>query len=128
MYMATIYNTMNCMTNNPAVTVTLPTARALVIVTAQMSMMGGTSAGNVQGWTSFAVSGSSNIGATDANALMIGMTGSSTAPDLHEGRASAMVYLNTLTAGSNTFTLQYKSPGGDIITILNRSITVIPLP
>jgi hypothetical protein len=126
-YTATSYNTTNCTTSNPAVTVTT-TTRALVIVTAQITASGASAAGDVLGWAGFAVSGATTLAAADSNALLVGSTGSSTGADATHGRVSVTVYLSALTAGSNTFTMQYKSTGGDSITIQNRSLTVIPLP
>ena len=56
------------------------------------------------------------------------MTGSSTGADLHEGQMSATYYVTLNASVSDTFTLQYRSSGGDTITYANRSITVIPMP
>jgi hypothetical protein len=111
-----------------AVTVTTGT-RVMVIVTSRMTAAGSSFSGTVQGFTAFAVSGATTVGASDAQSLELGLVGSSNGSnDTHEMQASATYVLTTLTAGSNTFTLNYKSPGGDTITYTNRTITVIPLP
>jgi len=70
------------------------------------------------GYMSVAVSGSTTISASDTRAL-VRTSGSAI-------QASAMYVVTGLIAGSNTFTLQYKSNGGTA-TFSNRNIIVMPL-
>lgn len=67
------------------------------------------------------ISGASSISASDQRALYYEDSGPN-API----RASAVVWTNSLTAGSNTFKLKYRVTGGSG-RFLNREITVIPL-
>jgi hypothetical protein len=97
---------------NPSVTVSMTGSSAIVIVTAHGS-------NGMQGLTyvSFTVSGASSVGASDDRALI--MKG--------EEAGSAIHYLTGLTAGDNTFALQYKV-GANTGTFAGRNIIVIPMP
>ncbi len=96
-----------------AVAVTLTTGtRALVIVTGQVEPGGGETA-----YLSFAVSGATTQVATDARAVIRGAS---------PIQASTTTLITNLTAGTNTFTLQYKS-NGSTVGFTNRTISVIPL-
>ena len=101
-------------TSGPAVTLTTGT-KALVIVTAQQF----NSSSNQQ-FASFAVSGSTTISASDARAAR------SQNSAYEEFRFSAVSRLTTLTAGSNTFTMKYRTAGGTAF-FSNREIIVIDL-
>jgi hypothetical protein len=102
-------------TAGPAVTLTTGT-KALVIISSKLK---GSAAG-ATAFVGFAVSGSTTIAATDASALGTDDTGSA------RPYQSSYVTKATLTAGSNTFTLKYKSAGTSS-TFENREITVIDL-
>jgi hypothetical protein len=104
-------------TAGPAVTITTGT-KALVILTTRIVM--GT-AGET-GFAGFVVSGSSTIAVTDDTAARF-------QTDYPNGYASAQfscVNRVTLTAGSNTFTMKYKTSGGTA-NFSNRQIIVIDL-
>ena len=101
-------------TSGPAVTLTTGT-KALVIVTAQQF----NSSSNQQ-FASFAVSGATTISASDARAAR------SQNSAFEEFRFSAVSRLTTLTAGSNTFTMKYRTAGGTAY-FSNREIIVIDL-
>lgn len=103
-------------TPGPAVTVTTGT-KAIVMVTSlvQNSTIGQNS------YASYAVSGASAISATDDRSVLI------TAAAANQTLRASAVYMETaLTAGSNTFTMQYRVTGGTG-SFQNRRITVIPL-
>lgn len=104
-------------TPGPSVTVTIPagTTRALVIVTAEEK----TSNGSNSAFISFAVSGASTVGATDARAFEVQVN--------NFIRASATSVITGLTPGINTFTAKYRVSGATG-TFAVRDITVIPLP
>jgi hypothetical protein len=72
--------------------------------------------------TSFAVSGATTIAATDEPALVNFM------PTLDDTlRATATTLITGLTAGSNTFTLQFKNISGKSATYTYREISVIDM-
>ena len=89
--------------------------RVLVTVSSGMS----NSTGGGSDFMSFAVSGATTVVASDAQALILGGN--------NLQAASASFVVTGLTAGSNTFTAQYKVSGGTG-TFVNRSIWAIPLP
>jgi hypothetical protein len=100
--------------------VTLTTGtKAMVIVTGLIDP----SAGNA--YLSYSVSGASTQAASDDRAV-IREHGTST--DTGGLQASTTSVITNLSAGSNTFTLQYKSSSSSSTqTFSNRTITVIPL-
>jgi hypothetical protein len=100
-------------TAGPAVTITTGT-KALVIVTSAMEK--GTD--KTEGYASYAVSGATTIAASDTVAV-----GASSEKYF---RLSAVSRLTTLTAGSNTFTMKYRSASGNGY-FKNREIIVIDL-
>jgi hypothetical protein len=102
-------------TAGPAVTLTTGT-KALVIISTELlnSTGSGVSA-------SFAISGATTLAANDANRLTLG--GSSASVSI---KASIAILVDTLTAGSNTFTMKYRT-GGGTATFTNRFICVIDL-
>ena len=102
-------------TAGPSVTMTTGTS-VLVLLNASCSR---TAAGN-SGYMSVAVSGATTIVASDANAAIVQSAGSG-------NNVLCRMLLLTVTAGSNTFTAQYKNDGGSTWTFSNRSLTVIPL-
>ena len=103
-------------TSGPAVTLTTGTM-ALVILTCQMS-------NNTAGQSAimgFAVSGASTIAATDTKCLAYQSSAN------NEATVSTAAYLiETLTAGSNTFTAKYRV-SANTGTFLNRNLAVVPL-
>lgn len=106
----------NLATPGPAVTVTTGT-RAIVMVTSLVQ----NSTASQNSYASYAVSGASSIAATDDRAVLI------TAAATNQTLRASSVYMETgLTAGSNTFTMQYRVTGGTG-SFQNRRITVIPL-
>jgi hypothetical protein len=107
-------------TPGPAVTLTTGT-KALVTVTAYMA---NTTAIRV-GYMSFAVSGATTLAADDARAMANHLDGT-VSPD-SVGRISAQVYLDSLTAGVNVFTAQYRSSQSNAFDVANRTISVTPL-
>lgn len=100
-----------------AVTVTTGT-KALVIVSAEFR---NGSAANA-GYSSYAVSGATTIAASDQRCIHTYL-GSATN---FQSRTSAASLLTGLTAGSNTFTVQYKTDAGTG-SWLQRDITVIDM-
>lgn len=106
----------NLATPGPSVTVTTGT-RAIVMVASlvQNSTVGQNS------YASYAVSGASAIAASDDRSVLI------TAAAVNQTLRASSVYMETgLTAGSNTFTMQYRVTGGTG-SFQNRRITVLPL-
>jgi len=101
-------------TAGPAVTLTTGT-KALIIVTAQQF----NSTTNQQ-FASYAVSGATTIAASDARAAR------SQNSSYNENRWSSVSRLTTLTAGSNTFTMKYRTSAGTGYWS-NREIIVIDL-
>lgn len=104
-------------TSGPTVTVTVG-ASGLALVCIFVNM-----ANNTAGeycYASFAVSGATTSAASDAYAV------SMQAQNIGSLQQLSAVVPRTLTAGSNTFKLQYRVTGGTG-TFLNRHITVIPL-
>jgi hypothetical protein len=103
-------------TVGPSVTATTGT-RALVFFACAMS----NSTDNAETWASVTVSGATTIAASDTWAMM--MDGI----EISNQNAFGMWhYFSTLTAGSNTFKLQYKV-GSGTGTFLNRRILVIAM-
>jgi hypothetical protein len=106
-------------TAGPAVTITTGT-KALIIITAEMTV-----SANKGGAAGYAVSGATTIAATDTTAIKMRETGGATS---FNNRVSVASRLSTLTAGSNTFTMKYRTTsGGDAANFLNREILVIDL-
>lgn len=103
-------------TSGPAVTVTTGTS-VLVAITATCS--NGTSQGIAI--VGVAVSGATTTAASDANALYVT---SSTSNGTYQ--MTALIPL-TVTAGSNTFTLKYRTGAATTATFANRRITLIQL-
>lgn len=109
-------------TSGPAVTLTTGT-KALVIVTVQMDN------NNVSGSgaeSDFAVSGASTRSAASDSAIKLG-DGVSASTAGGSWRFSSATYLTNLTAGSNTFTVKYRSVGGGTTGFQNRSIFVMDM-
>lgn len=101
-------------TSGPAVTLTTGT-KALVIITAVQF-----NSSNNQQFASYAVSGATTIAASDARAAK------SQNAAYNENRYSSASRLSTLTAGSNTFTMKYRTAAGTAY-FSNREIIVIDL-
>ena len=103
-------------TAGPAVTVTTGTS-ALVIISSMIQ----TTSGNAV-YAGLAVSGATTISPTIEAALKAYSAGGIL------GTAQTLVFLVTLTAGSNTFTMKYGNvQGSETGTYKARTITVIPL-
>lgn len=98
---------------NPSVTLVTGTT-ALVSFTSYMSVGGNTGA-----YTSFAVSGASTIASSDNYYTMVVMSGTTGI----EGVWSRTHVITGLTAGTNTFTLEYRTFNGTQ-TFQRRSLTV----
>jgi hypothetical protein len=106
-------------TSGAAVTVTTGT-KALVIITSQMN----TSLVGYTGWASYAVSGATTIAAADKNAITLRPSGTNGQDVI---RASAAFMITNLTAGSNTFTMKYRTESGATANYGDRQITVIDM-
>ena len=103
-------------TAGPAVTVTTGT-KSLVVITAQSS----NSVTDQAAIMSFAISGATTAVASDSYRLMaFGSSG------LVGSQVSAVYLINTLTAGSNTFTVKYRV-SANTGTWLSRNISVIDM-
>ena len=71
---------------------------------------------------SFAVSGATTVAATDTRSLQLSERSQAI-------RAGATYLVTGLTAGSNTFTAQYRSENnGSSCSFANRNIVVVPWP
>jgi hypothetical protein len=105
----------------PGPSVTINTSNCALI--AIYSYIAADTAGNTA-WMSFDVSGATTLAANDNRALSY-RPGSLTASS--DIRTGALFYLNTLTAGSNTFTAKFRVSGAINGTYSNRRILVIPL-
>jgi hypothetical protein len=106
-------------TVGPAVTVTTGTS-ALVFIKAGMYPDPTGSEGNIPSM-SFAISGASTLAADDARAITIRNSGTGTG-----NRFGGAFHVTGLTAGSNTFTAQYRASSGTS-HFENRDIIVMPL-
>ena len=104
-------------TVGPQVTLTTGT-KVLVIISAKFN-----DSPNNGSFMSYAVSGATTIAAQDSTALSSEFTTDSMVLNLRMSRASVI----TVTAGSNTFTAKYKSPGFGTRTWSNREIFVMNL-
>ena len=98
---------------NPSVTLTTGTT-ALV----SMSVVWANGSTGVGQFAAIVVSGATTVAAADANAVL---TDQATAN--YYATASMTVLMASLTAGTNTFTMEYKPTGGTV-TVLRRAITV----
>lgn len=101
-------------TSGPAVTCTTGT-QAIVLLTAQGEVNAAT-----QSYAAYAVSSATTIAAGDDHASVVSSPASG-----QPGRQS-IVEMPTLTAGSNVFTMKYRTVSGTA-TFRRRTITVIPL-
>lgn len=105
-------------TVGPTVTLTTGT-KALIMFGADH----GNNTANHAAWTSVAVSGATTLAASDAWSTLLVVSGISV-PFLTVSR----VYLLTgLTAGSNTFTVKYKSETGSTSSFVRRSLVVLDM-
>jgi hypothetical protein len=106
-------------TAGPSVTVTLPTGSTRALVSVTSGIQGST--GSVSCYMSFLVNGAGTLAAMDARALIL------VSNNLQQSSASFVV--TGLSAGSNTFTAQYRGSSASAdCTYSNRSIWAIPLP
>jgi hypothetical protein len=108
----------NLATTGPAVTATTSTC-ALVLFFAVQSVSVTNNATSTNVW----VSGATTISPSDDNqaTYLNGVTATNTIG------IGGWAYFNTLTPGSNTFTLKYRVNGGATGTFSNRRITVLPM-
>jgi hypothetical protein len=123
-YVSTTENTTSAsytgLTTASSVTVTTGT-KALVSISAVFDNAAGV---NVQGYMSFAVSGATTVASTDTRAVGMNFLAN---PGNFKFRAGGAFVITGLTAGSNTFTTQFKKMGGDTPYFGQRSISVIDL-
>jgi hypothetical protein len=103
-------------TAGPAVTATTGT-RAIVFMTA---LIANNSIGQ-KSYVGCAVSGATTIAAADTDSMEFQVYGSNA-----EFRGSTVILYKTLTAGSNTFTMQYRTSAGTA-SYTNRNLTVVAL-
>ena len=107
------------LTTATAVTVTTGT-KALVIITTEMSH----STNSEQLWASWAVSGATTSASADSRSVFLETPSTGTLPRV---QTFTRGYIQTgLTAGSNTFTMQFKVGGGTGV-FGNRSISVVDM-
>lgn len=99
---------------NPTVTITTGTT-ALVMLSSWIGV-----GSNVGGYVSFAVSGATTLASSDNNMASLYQFGASNV----EAQMSRSLIVTGLTAGSNTFTLEYKCNTASSITFQRRSLTV----
>jgi hypothetical protein len=104
-------------TAGPSVTVTTGT-QALVFVTCQLSNNSGV---NQRALAAVAVSGATTYAANDVDAIRYQVFGSNA-----DHRGTSAVLFKALTAGSNTFKMQYRVDGGTG-SFSNRHLCVIAL-
>lgn len=105
-------------TVGPSVTAT-SSSRAIVALTADMWL---STAGSA--YASVAISGASSIAAVDARAAKVRIT---TGGDANPGcRIGITNMQSTLSSGSNTWTMQYRTTAGTA-TFSNRDLVVLPL-
>ena len=107
------------LTTATAVTVTTGT-KALVIISTEMSI----SVNSEQMWASWAVSGATTVAASTSLSVFTETPSTGTLPRVNTFTRG---YIQTgLTAGSNTFTMQFKVGGGTGV-YGNRSISVVDM-
>lgn len=111
---STSYAAIPAGTPGPAVTVTTGTA-ALVAVSAKMSQ----STATANSYMAYAVSGATTIASNDNTSLLFQFATNTTI------RATAVTLQTGLTAGSNTFTAQYRVSAGTG-TYDSRHLAVLP--
>jgi hypothetical protein len=104
-------------TVGPAVTVTV-SASAIVFYSSQISNATGTGGGQI----SWAVTGASTLPAPNGHVMR--MISSNAGEAQH---CTKVNWQQSLTAGSNTFTLKYTTPTGGTCTFQFREILVFPL-
>jgi hypothetical protein len=104
------------LTTTTAVTVTTGT-KVLVSIAANIETVSA-----AEPYVSFAVSGATTVAASDDYSGFI--YNGAASMQVTSGRA---IVLTGLTAGSNTFTLKYKSVGGQSVTFRRRSISIVNL-
>jgi hypothetical protein len=104
-------------TAGPAVTLTTGTKAFLIL----SSRMEGTSTAT-RGYMSYAVSGATTIAANEGRAQELKVVA-----DQFIDQKSFGILITGLTAGSNTFTAQYKSQTGSIVYYTERRLAVIDM-
>ena len=111
------------LTTATAVTVTTGT-KALVTVTAYIWQ--NSNSATLHAYSSFAVSGATTLAAADERAAQVWINTTS-ANSLNGFRYSGTFLVTGLTAGSNTFTMQYRNRTGEYGGYADRSISVVDL-
>lgn len=111
------------LTTATSVTVTTGT-KALVIVTA--GVYNNSNSATAHGYISYAVSGASTVSASDERANMVWIN-TTAANSANLFRSSAAFVHTGLTAGSNTFAMQYKVNSSENVGFYYRSISVVDL-
>jgi len=106
-------------TAGPAVTLTTGT-KVLVIVSGAIDT---NAAVDSNGVMDFAISGATTRAATQTTSIRSGSTSMSSSKPLRFSSAT----IQTVTAGSNTFTAKYQSPSTNALFFANREILVIDL-
>ena len=106
----------NLATTGPSVTATTGTL-ALVAMTA---LMNSDTAGE-SGAIAYEVSGASSVSTTDTRALRL------TSVNAGDIQGATSLHLQSLTAGSNTFTLKYRAVTTGTVTFQQRRLIVIAL-
>lgn len=105
-------------TVGPTVTLTTTGTSALVMVTVQL----GNSTGSATNIAAVVVSGATTRAAADTEGVVWVSTDANDAI-----RSTSVILMTGLTAGSNTWKVQYKTSAGTL-TVANRSLVVWPLP
>ena len=108
-------------TVGPAVTIDTGT-RALVTISCELKATAAPGSYPYDEYATFAVSGATTIAATDDYAIEYWP-----AANNYTTQMSRHTYLTTLTAGTNTFTMKYRT-GGNTVAYQNRVITVVAVP
>ena len=111
------------LTTATSVTVTTGT-KALVIVTA--GVYNNSNSATAHGYTSYAISGATTVAASDERANMVWIN-TTAANSANLFRSSAAFVHTGLTAGSNTFAMQYKVNSSENVGFNYRSISVVDL-
>lgn len=106
------------LTTATAVTVTTGTT-AIVVIQANLT----TGTANSSALGSFAISGATTQASSDSNAIIL----STSSSVLFLPTMTLLYYQTGLTAGSNTFTMQYKLGSAGTLYASDRRITVFPL-
>lgn len=111
------------LTTATSVTVTTGT-KALVIVTS--GVYNNSNSATAHGFVSYAISGATTVAASDERANMVWIN-TTAASSTNLFRSSAAFVHTGLTAGSNTFAMQYRVSSSENVGFYYRSISVVDL-